>query len=715
LRGLPHDLFANLQRSNNVPAWKRPSFAIVSHTLLALSVLGFAINALRPSIPPIAPNRLRYETADFLLQGSRSGVDWRPLEPAAFSLARRTGKTVLLLVGTPWSKAARDADAHVFTDREVVSFLNRYFICLRMDGQAQPRWLSSFLPLRRRSLPLATGFQLWFLTPEGELFEEGTAISGPRAAEPATLMQILRRVRETRRLIQAGGIEAPVPGSEQEADHQLLTQPSFPVPIDENGMLAEFLSDPGLRFGGITRHGRVRMAPNALHYLLLSGRTNDFRAIADALVSGPLVDWLDGGFYRSYAPQDSLAIEFDKLALPNAEAMAVLARAGAVLDQPTYRLVAERAFDSLSGEFIHFGLVAGSRTGDEAAMGRSRRNSFPPKRLRELLSPDERALARSELGLEVERNPVLAVRIARPERLLQPDSPLAAIISKLRAGRPGEAAFAGKRLLDVHGYVTARLIEAARVWNDEERLRQADQLYSRLEWFLAGNDVRHTLDPGIDDTPFLGDYLAFADAALQHYLAFGRRASFEKGLRVLQRARTLFETGAPGVWKLPLSRPGSLGPRHLDVPEALDVVRESCTAMAIRLCSSYGRILLDSSEAREAEATALLQASQSAIGQISALLPTLGVEGAATLCAIARVADVEYAIVSGQDRVAAARRLYARAPGRLVAPRLEDENPAGGAAVAWKRDENEARLSEADAAARIEPLPPTSRGGPNRT
>ncbi|MFB3130425.1 MAG: DUF255 domain-containing protein, partial [Lysobacteraceae bacterium] len=45
------------------------------------------------------PNRLAAETSPYLLQHADNPVDWYPWSDEAFSLARETGKPVLLSVG----------------------------------------------------------------------------------------------------------------------------------------------------------------------------------------------------------------------------------------------------------------------------------------------------------------------------------------------------------------------------------------------------------------------------------------------------------------------------------------------------------------------------------------------------------------------------------------------------------------------------------------
>jgi uncharacterized protein YyaL (SSP411 family) len=415
------------------------------------------------------------------------------------------------------------------------------------------------------------------------------------------------------------------------------------------------------------RHGRVKPVPGVLQYLLLTGRTAEFRRIADSMIKSPIVDWLDGGFYRAYGPLGSRTLEFDKVSTTNAELMTVFAKAGVLLKVPLYQQVAKACFDNLAERMVQSGIVAGCQVGDEGPQGRSARNSFSPKRLRELLTPVEQQIAADRLRLRADANRFMSVWPESPDDGFREGSAVSRVLAKLRSARTGNPTLAGLRQLDVHGFVVARLLECARLWGDAERLLVVDELFERLDWFLAGDDVRHTLESNVPAEPFLGDYLAYADAALHHYLAFGRNSSLQRGMRVLLRARFLFESGTPGVWQMTFQEKGTLEPRDVDVPEILDLVRESCSAQAIRLCNSYGRIL------RNAE---LLQAAQSSVAQYSAPLAQVGLDGAGMFCSSAKVLDDTHAVVVGPGSAKLADRLYRLAPHRLVAPALGDVETA---------------------------------------
>ncbi|HRK23287.1 MAG TPA: hypothetical protein PLX06_15815, partial [Fimbriimonadaceae bacterium] len=465
---------------------------------------------------------------------------------------------------------------------------------------------------------------------------------------------------------------------EQRSDYETLTDPSFPVALNFADLDREIATSDGLSLGGIVKVNRVRSLPNAVQYLLMTGQREAAAKAVVSLLRSPLIDWLDGGIYRSYVPTRPISLEFDKSALMNAEWMGVLAKSGDLLPDETVLQFSQGIFDMLAGSFTQGGFVVGCQVGDETFRGRSTRNSFSPKALRDLLTPEERQIARDKLGLRVEDHQIMTVWAQDPRLAYDVESGVPKVLQKLREGRAGQPQFAGRRQLDIHGYVVARMLEAARVWDDESRLLIADDLFSRLDWFLVGDDVQHTLEAGNPNEPYLGDYLAYADACLQHYLAFGRVDSITKGIKVLKRSRILFESEVPGVWRAGIRSQNVLSPKNSDCPELIDMLRESLTAYAIRLCNTYGRLIRDlqaPSDQQQSDAILLLQTAQSTVSQNSAISRALGLDGAAYFCSALKVSDDRHAVVVGPGAVTKAARLCRRVPRRLVAPALGPVRP----------------------------------------
>jgi hypothetical protein len=166
---------------------------------------------------------------------------------------------------------------------------------------------------------------------------------------------------------------------------------------------------------------------------------------------------------------------------------------------------------------------------------------------------------------------------------------------------------------------------------------------------------------------FLGDYLAYADAALQDYLATGRVVSLRNGAAVLERALQLFAGETPGAFRAGLQPESGVLPGSVSAPEILDSSRESLTACLIRLCSAYGRLLL--SHGREGDpGLLLLRTAFASTALFAAIAEQLGVFAASYVCAAAAVADDAFAVAVGPNARELSDALFRLRPTRLVAP-----------------------------------------------
>ncbi len=644
---------------------QRPKFTVVSSLVVALAALGGLARVAVRDLPPEELNRLQYEASEFQRQASRHPVDWRTFGTEAFVEARRSGKPVLLLIGAPWSAAAREADRVLFNDPDAYALLNQRFICVRVDAEEDPAWLSAYLPLTRPRTGILPGLQIWLLDPNGELIDFAPGLGGAVAIESRRFLQTLLRFGETFESLQSSVRRKEIPADAQRRDLALLLEPRSPaVPrFDAQDAAVAERVDP--RGGGFPQFGRRTPNGAVFHYLLSSGQYELFRSAMRPLVRGKLVDWLDGGFFSAEALGATPKVSFDKIAVQNAEMMQVLAIAGRLLGEALLERLAKATFDSLAGEFQQDGLIAACRMGDERLLGRSERSSFTPRQLRETLDSEERDWARRNLGLRVEENPLMTVVLRDPERTLAQEDRFRRVMEKLSSSRKLSNRFAAMRRLDVNGYVIARLLAVARLWADHRRIALAAELFDRLEWFRAGDDVTRTLEGSLPAQAYLGDYLAYADAALQDFLATGRTLSFERGISVLKRAKFLFEQPRPGIWMQrikPLPQPG---PQDSMVPEVLDWVRESCTAQAIRLTNAYGRLARGS---QSATAASLSQAARTAVEHAGPLAEALAFFGSGYFSASLEVLDDAHAVSVGPNAQELANDLYERVPTRLIAP-----------------------------------------------
>jgi uncharacterized protein YyaL (SSP411 family) len=603
-------------------------------------------------------------------------VDWRPFSTGAFSLARRVGKPILLLVGAHWSAVGRTADVDAFQDRDVQALLARNFICIRLDIQEKPSWSSAFLPLQRPQ-PNDPGFQMYFLDPTGKLFMDGGSIG---------LQPPMNAPEMTRLLMTAvdryDAIARSVEGLPDEAERQkrqvelLMAAPTTNWPnFIFHDQQVKALGN--LKRGGFPVRDFSQLRPHAFRWLLNTGQRDSFDKLMKPLFKGGHIDLLGGGFFDQYLVSPPRTIEYDKLAIANSEMAHVLAAASAAYDDPLYKELALRTATMLATDMVARGHVAAAELDNAIGRGRSRRSSISVRELRENLTEEERGWARTKLGLRVEDNPSMTMRLNDPAVLSTEQKKFEQIVRKLTASRSADHPLSGFAQAHVAGIVTARLIQVAAVTDDSNAWEYANTLWSQLEPFLAGDDVRRSLLIDVDQTPFLTDYLGFADAALQNFLATGNQSALERGFRVLKRATFLFGSDVPGVWYLTPKPSPEPGPQNVRVPEVMDFTRESATAMMIRLCNNYGRLLRNMKAPWVAPGDPALfcQYAMTTTSKFADLSQYLAFFGSAYFCSSFSVLDEKHAFVVGKDSLKQSIELRRRFPGKLIAPVLGGIRP----------------------------------------
>jgi hypothetical protein len=646
---------------------QKPSFSVVSFVVVTLAGVATLVRLAGPYIPPPPENRLANSNEAYLRQAGHQPIDWYPYGDTPFKLARQTGKPILLVIGTPWSQTGRFVDMAAFSDQDVANYLARNFVCMRVDGNERPEWLNNLLPLSRLRIGFAIGFQGWVLDPKGRLMDFIGRTGSTTPLDKASILRALIEVRERYEGLQNGTLDVK-PGEAQALDKATLYEPasSSAAPVFQYGSLLSSSIDR--THGGFPIRGYQTLYPNAWRFQASVGLTSDLRASLDPVLLSPMVDLLDGGFFRSSRTVDLKQVEFDKTAIQNAEMVLALAVAGQIYADPLYKELGQAGFDYLLRTRLSEGGIPSGRIGDEARNRRSRRSSLATPRLRSALNPEEFVWAQEYLGLRVGQNPLMVPYLTSRFALLNSGGRFQLIREKMRAiPRPSEARLE-KRLLYVEGRVAARLIQAARIWGDTERLQKALPLVEDLTVYEDGRDLKPEIAPR-QSRKHLLDYLAYSDAMLQYAIATGHAPSMQKGLRTLLRAQRLFKTPTSGVFTLTPIGQSRLGARDIDVPEVVDNGWESASAQVIRLFHAYGR-LLDPSEGRP-----LKQVAFDTVARFSGPLTGGGALVAGYFAAAAEVQDDAYILTVGHDAQKLADRFAPKFPARLVVAAVGDVRP----------------------------------------
>jgi len=654
----------------------KPSYGVVTGVVIVLTCIGFTSHYLVDLIPPGPPNphnELISERAEFLQQTAHEQIAWQPLSEQAFADASKEEKPIMLVVGSACSTYGRAADKFVFSSHDVRGYLDRNFICARVDTMAQPEFQNAFLPLSRASvrpdgtrLGIPPDYQVWFLDPKGDVISYAAETVRGQPLDPTAFLSVLSDASDEYDKIQDG---KAVSGDLQKSDLERIDAPPASTLPDLSQFGTYLSSAVSEDNGGFPVNGFQRLWPLAWEFQLMSGSYSDYLRSIEPCLASPEVDLLDGGFFTDATTMDWHGIGYDKLAVTNAAMMQTLALGAVLTHDPEQERIALATFDWLINSRANDGMIPAGQIGDEDTVGRSPRCSFSPRVLRDLFPSDvDREWVRNAFGLRVETEPQMTPMLASPTLISGNPKRFAAALEKMRANRPAPR-FAGYAQLDVGGYAAARMLRVARILGDKKRSAEAEGLFDKLDDFRSLDDVVHSRAPEARSHAYLGDYLAYADGALQYFLATGNSAVLWNGVAVLRRGLLLYGGPVKGVYGLS-EPPKKLAPQDTAVPEIVDNVRESCTAQVIRLCNDYGRLLGDRGED-------LRTVAGDTFFRFAPLAAGLGQYASGYYSAALGMETSTYAVATGPNAVELASQLARRVPFSLVAPAVGPVRPPG--------------------------------------
>jgi uncharacterized protein YyaL (SSP411 family) len=296
-------------------------------------------------------NHLVEETSPYLLQHAHNPVNWWPWGEQALTLARDSGKPILLSIGYSACHWCHVMAHESFEDAEVAAVMNDLFVNIKVDREERPdldqvyQSAHQLLTGRQGGWPLTL-----FLTPDGTPFFAGTYFpKTPRHGLPAfpdlcrQIVDIYRTrpeaVAEQNRSLRDALASLSGPASarpnETALDATLLDS-------GRDFLLRQY--DP--RFGGF---GGAPKFPHAtdIAFLLRRGARGDHQARAAAVTTlarmaeGGLCDQLGGGFYRYSVDARWEIPHFEKMLYDNGPLLALYADAWVLTGEPLFARVVE--------------------------------------------------------------------------------------------------------------------------------------------------------------------------------------------------------------------------------------------------------------------------------------------------------------------------------------------------------------------------------------
>ena len=479
-------------------------------------------------------NNLERSLSPYLRQHAGNPVHWQEWNEQTLAYARETGKVILASVGYSTCHWCHVMAAEAFSDDEVARYLNRNFVCVKIDREQRPdidRYLMGYLTA-------TTGQGGWplnaFLAPSGRgeiprpFFAMTYASVTPRYGMPAFL-EILRQILEFYQMHSAQIVEF---------DYGTMSSPETRSPGESVGqpedalgeLLSAFSSRFDLQYAGFGT-GQKFPPHNTLLFLTYLCATSLPSALErseaagmaastlDAMMKRGLHDHLQGGFFRYCVDRNWTIPHFEKMLYDQAMLLWVYSVASAQFHDSAYALTARSIIRCLRETFSSGPLFISAHDADtnheEGAT-----YIWSIEELESLLSAEEFDFLSAEFELGTRgnfegRNHLVRRASTRDPRMFETIREKLLAARRLRPQPARDAkivtswnALAGVAFVAAHRYLAGPTgtVEA----DGDGYLRQAQEIRDALleRHFRDGRLHHSSIDGQVQPEHFLEDYAA---------------------------------------------------------------------------------------------------------------------------------------------------------------------------------------------------------------
>lgn len=302
------------------------------------------------------PNHLIHELSPYLLQHAYNPVNWYPWSEEAFAKAKTEDKPIFLSIGYSTCHWCHVMEDESFEDEEVATYLNEYFVSIKVDREERPDIDSVYMTVCQ-SLTGQGGWPLTILmTPEGHPFYAGTYFPKQSRYGRPGLMDILKSLIKTwqnhREKIEE--VSSDIQAHLTDLSTHIPSQTELSPTLFKNA-LQHFKAIYDFEFGGFGEAPKFP-TPHRLMYLL---RTDDEEAIEmvkktlDQMYKGGLFDHIGYGFSRYSTDEAWLVPHFEKMLYDNALLIMTYLEAYEVTKEKRYLMIATKTLDYVLRNLHH--------------------------------------------------------------------------------------------------------------------------------------------------------------------------------------------------------------------------------------------------------------------------------------------------------------------------------------------------------------------------
>jgi uncharacterized protein YyaL (SSP411 family) len=285
------------------------------------------------------PNRLIRETSPYLLEHAHNPVDWFAWGDEALQKARDENKPLIISIGYAACHWCHVMEHQSFSDVEVANFMNRHFVCIKIDREERPDIDKIYMD----AVQILTGSGGWplnaFALPNGQPFYGGTYF--PKAQWMQLLQQLVEvwQLRSNDILEQAGKLSDYI----QQSDWAVLSdQHSDLANLYNRQLIPSWASLVDTSKGGFNGAPKF-VLPVAWEFLLQYYGYHQspwalkvVQTTLSHLFKGGINDHLLGGFARYSVDADWHVPHFEKMLYDNGQLLSLYAHAHQCSRQTVY-------------------------------------------------------------------------------------------------------------------------------------------------------------------------------------------------------------------------------------------------------------------------------------------------------------------------------------------------------------------------------------------
>lgn len=265
-------------------------------------------------------NRLIFAQSPYLLQHAENPVDWHEWGQAAFDKAQQKNLPMLLSIGYSTCHWCHVMAHESFEDREVASFLNQHFVCIKVDREERPDIDDFYMTVSQ----LMTGSGGWplnvFMKPDKSPFMAITYLPKRSRNGMSGLLDLLENISsiwQQRPVMIENNCRAIMEElGNLSSKHQ--TDIYIDITATSENAFNQLEKIYDIRFSGFGNAPKFPM-PIYLNWLIEQGRDGNARAYDMAfqtlrqMRSGGIWDQLGGGLHRYSVDRQWLTPHFEKM------------------------------------------------------------------------------------------------------------------------------------------------------------------------------------------------------------------------------------------------------------------------------------------------------------------------------------------------------------------------------------------------------------------